>query len=213
MNEDIRKYIVEFIGTFFLVFTVGATAAFGVPGVIAPLAIGFVLMVMVYAGGFISGGHYNPAVSLAAVVRGALSAKQWVPYAAFQFLGGVVAAYLVNFMAGGAQHSAPIPYDLVNIIIAEFLFTFALCYVVLLTATSKKTEGNCYYGLAIGSTVMVGAFAVGSICLGAFNPAVALSTIILGLACCAKLAWLTILVNLIGGLAAGLVFKCVNKEE
>ena len=213
MNEDIKKYIVEFIGTFFLVFTIGATAVFGGPGVIAPLAIGFVLMVMVYAGGFISGGHYNPAVSLAAVIRGALPAKQWIPYAAFQILGGIIASYLINFMAGEPLRTANIPYDLVNIVIAEFLFTFALCYVVLLTATSKKTEGNSYYGLAIGSTVMVGAFAVGSICLGAFNPAVAISTITLGIACCAKLAWLTVLVNLIGGAAAGLVFKIINTEE
>jgi len=210
--DNLRKYIVEFIGTFFLVFTIGATVAFGGEGVIAPLAIGFVLMVMVYAGGYISGGHYNPAVSLAAVVRGALAPVQWVPYALFQVLGGVAAAYLINYMAGDALQSAA-AFKLSHVLIAEFLFTFALCYVVLLTATSKKTEGNSYYGLAIGSTVMVGAFAVGGICLGAFNPAVAISTIVLGITCCVKLSWITALVNLIAGVCAGLVYKLVNEKE
>jgi len=210
--DNFRKYLVEFIGTFFLVFTIGATIAFGGEGTIAPLAIGFVLMVMVYAGGFISGGHYNPAVSLAAAVRGALCWCQWIPYAIFQVLGGVAAALLINHMAGGAAEGAA-QFELCKIVIAEFLFTFALCYVVLLTATSKKTEGNSYYGLAIGSTVMAGAFAVGGICLGAFNPAVAISTIVLGVACCPKFALITAGVNLVAGLVAGLVYKLVDKEE
>lgn len=210
--DNFRKYLVEFIGAFFLVFTIGATAiAFGSESTIAPLAIGFALMVMVYAGGYISGGHYNPAVSLAAVVRGALAPIQWIPYALFQVLGGVCAAFLINFMAGGPAEAGA-TFTLSNVVIAEFLFTFALCYVVLLTATSKRTEGNSYYGLAIGSTVMVGAFAVGGLCLGAFNPAVAISTLVFGVCCCAKLAWITVLVNLVAGVCAGLVFKFLDKE-
>ena len=210
--DNFRKYLVEFIGTFFLVFTIGATAVFGGPATIAPLAIGFVLMVMVYAGGFISGGHYNPAVSLAAAVRGALCWKQFIPYLIFQVLGGVAAAFLINFIAGGPAEDAA-QFELSNVIIAEFLFTFALCYVVLLTATSKKTEGNSYYGLAIGSTVMAGAFAVGGICLGAFNPAVAASALVLGFTCCPKLALITAGINLLAGLLAGLVYKFVDKED
>lgn len=209
--DNLRKYLVEFIGTFFLVLTIGSTAAFGGPSTIAPLAIGFALMVMVYAGGFISGGHYNPAVSLAACVRGALCWKQLIPYAIFQVLGGAAAAFIINFLAGGPADSA-LPFDFSNVILAEFLFTFALCYVVLLTATSKKTEGNSYYGLAIGSTVMVGAFAVGGICLGAFNPAVALSALILGLTCCPKLALITVGSNILAGIFAGLIYKFVDKE-
>ena len=195
--ESFKKYLVEFIGTFFLVFTIGATAAFGGEGVIAPLAIGFALMVMVYAGGYISGGHYNPAVSLAAAVRGALEWKQWLPYAFFQILGGVVAALVINMISGGLD---PIPmgtFKIATVILAEFLFTFALCYVVLLTATSTKTEGNSYYGLAIGSTVMVGAFAVGSICFSV---------------CCCKLACVTICANLVAGLVAGCVYKFLNND-
>lgn len=209
--ENFKKYLVEFIGTFFLVFTICSTIAFGGEGCIAPLAIGFVLMVMVYAGGFISGGHYNPAVSLAAAIRGALCWKQLVPYIIFQVLGGVGAACLVSYMSGFSI-SAGGELDICKVIIGEFLFTFALCYVVLLTATSKKTEGNSYYGLAIGSTVMAGAFAVGGICLGAFNPAVAISVICLG-AACAKIAWITVAVNLVAGACAALVYKFVEPKE
>jgi aquaporin Z len=205
-----KNYLVEFIGTFFLVFTIGATAVFGDSGVIAPLAIGFALMVMVYAGGYISGGHYNPAVSLAAVIRGALPAKEWCPYAIAQILGGVAAAFLIKGIGGPMPPAGEL--SILNIIVAECLFTFALCYVVLLTATSKKTEGNSYYGLAIGSTVMVGAFAVGGICLGAFNPAVAISLIAMGSLCCAKYAILTLIVNLIAGALAGATYKFLNED-
>ena len=210
--ENFRKYLVELIGTFFLVFVIGATAAWGTEATIAPIAIGFTLMVMVYAGGYISGGHYNPAVSFAAAIRGALEWKQFIPYAIFQIIGGVLAGLLIAWMSGGLEPAPKESFSLANIIIAEFLFTFALCYVVLLTATSKKTEGNSYYGLAIGSTVTAGAFAVGGICLGAFNPAVAISTIALGAVCCPCLALLTAGINLVGGLCAGLVFKFLNKE-
>ena len=212
MVENLKKYLVEFIGTFFLVFTTGATAAQGGEGCIAPLAIGFVLMVMVYAGGYISGGHYNPAVSLACAIRGALEWKQWLPYAIFQILGGVCAGLIINLLSGGLDAPAKTSFSLATIIIAEFLFTFALCYVVLHTATSKKTEGNSYYGLAIGSTVMVGAFAVGNVCMGAFNPAVAISAIVMGCVCCPCIALVTIGANLLGGACAALVFKCTNND-
>ena len=174
-----KKLLVEFIGTFFLILTVGCTVFSNGSGVIPAIAIGFILMVMVYAGGYISGGHYNPAVSLAAVVRGVLPAMQWFPYALFQFLGGITAAFLVNRMSGEIIETIGL-FPLSNIILGEFLFTFALCYVVLHTATSPKTNGNSYFGLAIGGTVLVGIIAVGGICQAAFNPAVAISSIILG---------------------------------
>ena len=210
MNENFRKYLVEFIGTFFLVFTIGAVTRIGVSGVIPPVAIGAVLMVMVYAGGFISGGHYNPAVSLAAVVRGVLPAFQWVPYALSQILGGIVGAFVINYLAGDVPEVSAMLFSMPALVIGEFLFTFALCYVVLLTATAREVEGNSYYGLAIGSTVMAGAFAVGGICLAAFNPAVALSCIVMHTVCCLKVAIVTLLVNLIAGFAAGVTYKAVN---
>ena len=210
MKENLKKYLVEFIGTFFLVFTVASAVLFGGDhGVIAPLSIGFVLMVMVYAGGHISGGHYNPAVSFAAAIRGALAWGQLIPYWVFQVLGGACAALLVAHYAVLPELSG-CPFTPLQVIIGEFLFTFALCYVVLLVATSEKTQGNSYYGLAIGSTVLVGAFAVGGIfCLGAFNPAVAVG---LGLikATCWIGAGVISATNLIAGACAAIVYKFIE---
>ena len=212
MKENFKKYLVEFIGTFFLVFTVASAVLFGGDnGVIAPLSIGFALMIMVYAGGHISGGHYNPAVSFAAAIRGALAWAQLIPYWIFQVAGAACAALLVaNFAV--LPEAAACPASILQIAIGEFLFTFALCYVVLLVATSPKTEGNSYYGLAIGSTVLVGAFAVGGIfCLGAFNPAVAV-----GLGLIKSTSWCGVGIisatNLVASICAALVYKFVEAE-
>ena len=168
-----NKYIAEFIGTFFLVLTIGCTVIGAGTGVIAPLAIGAALMVMVYAGGHISGGHYNPAVTLGVLIRGKVKASDVVPYWVAQFAGAAVAALIVSkcFRAGVAV--TPIAPHVGPALLAEFLFTFALVYVVLNAATAEGTSGNSFYGLAIGMTVMTGAFAVGDISGGAFNPAVA----------------------------------------
>ncbi len=215
MVENLKKYLVELIGTFFLVLTIACTGLLGSDGVIAPLAIGSALMVMVYAGGHISGGHYNPAVSLAAAVRGALEWKQFVPYVIAQLIGGVIAVFLFQFMAGDMAllPDEPNTFALKGLLIAEFLFTFALCYVVLNTATAKGTAGNSFYGLAIGFTVLVGAFSVGgSLCAGAFNPAVAVSVGVLGIIPC-KLVCYTILANIIAGICAAVTFRFVNPEE
>ena len=210
MKDFLRKYLVEFIGTFFLVFTVGSAVLFGGEGVIAPISIGFVLMVMVYAGGHISGGHYNPAVSLASAVRGALNWSQLVPYWISQILGAYVAILIVShFIEFPTFQNCP--FTLGQLVTGEFLFTFALCYVVLQVATSKKTAGNSYYGLAIGSTVTVGAFAVGALCLGAFNPAVAVA-----LGVFKATTWCGVgiiaLTNLVAAAVAALVYKFVDPE-
>jgi len=213
MKENLRKYLVEFIGTFFLVFTVASAVLFGGDnGVIAPLSIGFALMIMVYAGGHISGGHYNPAVSFAAAIRGALAWGQLIPYWISQVIGAACAALLVAHYAV-LPETVGCPFSWVQVVIGEFLFTFALCYVVLQVATSKKTEGNSYYGLAIGSTVLVGAFAAGGIfCLGAFNPAVAVGLGLIKSACWAGVGIISA-VNLIAGFCAALVYKFVDTEE
>ncbi len=213
MKVNLKKYLVELIGTFFLVLTVACTGLLGANGVIAPLAIGSVLMVMVYAGGHISGGHYNPAVSLAALIRGALDGSQFIPYVISQILGGILAVMVFFFMAKGSIIVLePSNFGLKGLLLAEFLFTFALCYVVLQTATTKNTAGNSYYGLAIGFTVLAGAFAVGgSLCAGAFNPAVAVSAGLLGIAPW-NLIMFTIGANLLAGICAGIAFKMTYTE-
>jgi aquaporin Z len=174
-----RKLVVEFVGTFFLVFTVGtATAAKTGVGVVAPLAIGSMLMVMIFAGGHISGGHYNPAVSTGVMIRGRLPRNEWAPYVVTQLIAGVIGGLMASVVTAH-QHSVPLP-GVGKVLIVEFLFTFALVFVVLNVATARATEGNSFYGLAIGFTVLAGALAVGGISGGAFNPAVAVGEIVHG---------------------------------
>ena len=204
-----KNYLTEFIGTFFLVLTVGLTVIAGTE--FAPLAIGASLMIMVYMGGHISGGHYNPAVSLAAMIRGALPGGQLLPYWISQVLGALVAALAVQFITG--HTFAPAPGEGVAAapaLLIEFLFTFALCLVVLNSATAKKTTGNSFYGLAIGFTIVVAAFAGGPISGGAFNPAVGIgSTIVNAMSGAGSYThlWLYLVGPLLGGVVAALVFK------
>lgn len=208
-----KKWIVEFIGTFFLVFTIGMCVLATPKGVIPELAIGFALMVMVYAGGHYSGGHYNPAVTLAVFIRGKCTIADVVPYWVSQVVGAAVAALCVIYLKGkGGEPMAIASADYPKVALAEFLFTFALAYVVLNVATAKATSGNSFYGLAIGSTVLVGAFAVGSVSGGAFNPAVAVGATMFG-ALGASYVWIHILADLVGGAVAGLLFKFLNPDD
>lgn len=165
------RYVTEFIGTFFLVLTIGLTAVSAAPT--APLAIGSVLMVMIYMGGHVSGAHYNPAVTLALVWRGATPAGDLMPYMVAQIAGALAAALGVAVLTG--ETFMPAPASDVSLLAfggAEFLFTFALVLVILHVATAPDTQGNQYYGLAIGFTVLAGAYAVGPVSGAAFNPAV-----------------------------------------
>ena len=206
------KYVYECIGTFFLMLTVGMTVLEPNSAAnLAPLAIGAILVVFVYAGGHVSGGHYNPAVSLAVWLRGKLSASDLGLYWLAQLAAGVAAAYTVIFIKG-AESAAPIALAPSKALLAEFLFTFALCYVVLNVATAKKTNGNSYFGWAIGFTVLAGAYSVGAISGAVFNPAVALGTAILNLNSWSNL-WIFIVGNLLGGVAAALIFKAAHPNE
>lgn len=204
-----KKYLVEFIGTFFLVFTVGMAVRSG--AVLAPIAIGAALMVMIFAGGHVSGGHYNPAVTLAVFLRGKCDKSDVVPYWMAQFAAGLVAALLVNFLFAG-KPVAVATHALVPSIIAEVLFTFALAWVVLNTATAKGTSGNSFYGLAIGMTVMTGAVAVGGVSGGAFNPAVGLGVFAMGLESITQFG-VYVGSDLAGGALAAVTYKYVNGSE
>lgn len=218
------KYLTEFIGTFFLVLTIGLTVTQGVA--MAPLAIGCALMIMVYMGGHVSGGHYNPAVSLAAALRGAMPKADLIPYWIVQIAGALAAAFVVSVVIVPAEATAdaaaisnyfgPAPGAAYSLSspgpwIVEILFTFALALVVLQTATSAGTKGNSFYGLAIGFTVVVAAFAGGGISGGAFNPAVgigpnAISQFLGGNEGAIQNAVLHVVGPLIGGALAALVF-------
>src|SRR6266481_3031841 len=205
----LRKWIVEFIGTFFLVYVVGCVSL-QEHVLLGPLAIGASLMVMIFAGGHISGGHYNPAVTLGVWIRGRCDTKDVVPYMVSQIIGAVLAAVIVKYLKAGAAVTA-MNLALGPALLAEFLFTFALVFVVLNVATAKGTAGNSFYGLAIGMTVMTGAFAVGNISGGAFNPAVAVGIAAMGLSGWSSL-WIYLAADFLGGATAGVAFKALNPE-
>ena len=197
------KYITEFIGTFFLVLTIGLTGN--------PLAIGAALMVMIYAGGHISGAHYNPAVTIAVLIRGKVSAIDALVYIASQLAGAVVAAIITGIFKELPSESVQ-QVDISKALVAEILGTFALAYVVLNVATAKANSGNSYFGLAIGFTVMAMAFCFGEYSGGAFNPAVAMGASVMKI-----FAWKNIwiyLVGCFGGAAlAAIVFKMNNPAD
>jgi aquaporin Z len=204
----VNRYVTELIGTFFLVFTIGMVVVAGTAA--APLAIGSALMVMVYMGGHISGAHYNPAVTVGVYLRGAMEKADILPYIAAQLLGAWLAAGAVQLITG--QTFAPAPgaeFGAVEALLAEILFTFALVLVILNVATAKATEGN-------GFTVMAGAFAVGGVSGGAFNPAVGTGPIVVdaiaGDGSFGNL-WLYWVGPLLGSLGAVAVFRMQNPED
>jgi aquaporin Z len=206
-----KKYLVEFIGMFLFVLTVGMVVIDPGIGSFAPLAIGSVLMVLVYAGGHVSGGHYNPAVTLAVWLRGRCPTADVPFYWLAQILGAFVASYVVLYLKGSPTVT-PAEIKVVPSLIAEFIGTFALCYVVLNVATAKATAGNSNYGLAIGFTVVVMAFALGGISGGAFNPAIATGITAMHIE---KLSnfWIYIVGDLAGGALAALTFKFINPDD
>jgi len=207
-----KKYITEFIGTFFLVLVVGLTVIGGA-GAVAAVAIGATLMVMIYAGGHISGGHYNPAVTLAVLIRGRIKILDAISYMIVQVAGAIVAAFVVKyFLEDKMPIEAVFNSNSTKAVIAEFIGTFALTYVVLNVATAKANTGNSYFGLAIGFTVAAMVYALGSFSGGAFNPAVAVGASFMKLA-----TWVDIWIYLAGcfggAILAALIFKMNNPDD
>jgi aquaporin Z len=205
------KYLVEFIGTFFLVATIGFAVLKPGAEAMAPVAIGSILMVMIFAGGHVSGGHYNPAVTLAVFLRGKASSTDLVAYWIAQVTAAIAAAVVVLLVKGHRAEQA-IVLNVMHALIVEFLYTFALCYVVLNVATAKATAGNSFYGLAIGFTVLAGAYAVGPVSSAAFNPAVAVGITIMNLTSLSSI-WIFFVANLAGGACAALAFKAIHPGE
>jgi len=204
------KYLYEFIGAFFLVFTVGMTVMNPTISSFAPIAIATILSIMVYAGGHISGGHYNPAVSLSVFMQKKITASDLGFYCIAQILGGIIAAFTVIYFKGGASTTAA--NLTTNAILAEFLFTFLLCFVVLNVAVARETAGNSYFGFAIGFVLLVGAYTVGSISTAAFNPAVVLGEALMNLISW-KDTWMLLLGNIAGAVAAALLFNAAHPKN
>ncbi len=212
----LARLLTEFVGTFFLVLTIGLTVLIGTD--FAPVAIGAVLMALVYMGGPVSGAHYNPAVTLAVWMRGGIKSAEGSFYIATQLVGALVAAFVVYYVNDRTLDVAPAAETtLSEFVLLEFLFTFALTLVVLNVATVKALAGNSYYGLAIGFTVLAGAFTAGPISGGAFNPAVALGPIVvdalLGDASSVGGLWVYLVACFGGGALAALVFRLQHPDE
>jgi aquaporin Z len=205
-----KKLVVEFLGMFIFLFTVGMATNKAGAGALAPLAIGAILMVMVFAGGHVSGGHFNPAVSTAVFLRGRMRSNEYVAYLATQFVAVVLAGLLVRYVGGRESHVAVASSG--KMLVAEFVFTFALAWVVLHVATARGTEGNSFYGLAIGFTVVAGAFSVGGVSGGAFNPAIAVGAMVTGLLQWGNI-WIYFLADFLGAAAAAYLFLFVLPGE
>ena len=170
-------------------------------------------MVMIFAGGHVSGGHYNPAVTLAVFFRGKCPAADVPGYMIAQLVGAALAALAAQQIYPGFVAPAvtgPPPKD-IAVILSEFLFTFALANTVVNVATCRGTKDNSFYGLAIGSMVVVGAVAVGPIS-GGFNPAVFVGIAIFGIKAWSSLV-LFVSVQLVAGAAAGLLFKVLHPDD
>ena len=209
---EIRKYVVEAFGAFFLTFVVVVSVLSH--SVFTPLAAGAALMVMIYAGGHISGGHYNPAVTMAALVRRRIgmgeAAGYWIAQVAGGVVAGVIGRAVVNPAAVGTVTLTG--HTEAAAAVVELLVTFALCYVMLNVATSKDQPGNGFFGLAIGFTVTAGAFAAGGISGGLFNPAVTLGGATAGLFAWSTI-WVYLVVQLGAGIAAGLAFLALSPAD
>jgi len=206
-----KKYLTEFIGTFFLVLAVGMAVIEPGAGNLAPFAVGVTLMVMVYAGSHVSGAHYNPAVTLAVWLRGRCPQADAIPYIGAQLAGGIAAAIAALGLKGDVV-TTPAEIKTFPALLAELIGTFALAYVVLNVATAKATAGNSFYGLAIGFTVTAMAFAFGNVSAAAFNPAIAIAVTITHVAKASDL-WIYLIANFAGGALAAIAFKFINPAD
>lgn len=213
---SVEAYVSEFVGTFFLVLTIGFNVLQNTA--LAPISIGAMLMVMIFATGKVSGGHFNPAVTLGVYARGNITGDCACAYAMTQLLAGLVAGCCYLSILGASFSLGPgIGYTLGSVCIVEVLFTTALVFVVLSVATTMQDDGNWYFGLAIGFTVMAAAFAIGPISGCSLNPAVAVGVLMSNFLHTGSLRVSILLVYmitpLIGSLIAIVLFQIIREQE
>lgn len=205
-----KKYLGEAIGTFFFVLSIGLAVKFG--GAMTALVVGTALAVLVYAGGHISGAHYNPAVTLGLATSGKLSWSQVIPYWISQLVGAIIAGLLVAWIIWGKLTTVTLDPSALKVIVVEFLYTFALVWVVHNVAATKANEGNSFYGWAIGFIVFVWAVTVGSISGWGFNPAVVIGSWFDGLFA-TSMIWQHLVWQLLGWIVAGLVYRGITTNN
>jgi aquaporin Z len=213
---DKRKLLTEFIGTFFLMLTIAMVVKSGKATGFEPIAIGGMIMALIYAGGPVSGAHYNPAMSIAAFIRGIMTINEMVAYIGAQIVAAIFAAVTSSALLQGiATENANLPLEKIDIIpalLAEFFGTFVMVFVILNVATSKRSEGNSYFGLAIAMVVIGIIYAFGPVSGGIFNPAVMVG------ACVANIlepatSWIYLVGEILGAVIAAIVFRFLNSED
>ena len=210
------KLITEFVATFFLVLTIGLAGVVGPD--LAPFTISAVLVALIYMGGHVSAAHYNPAVTLAFWLRGAMPGREVGPYVAVQLAGAVAGAVVAVVVTGDVLQVTPAEETGTGaFFLIELLFTFALVLVILNVATASGTDGNGFYGVAIGLVVLGGAMVAGPVSGGAFNPAVAvgpaLVDLVAGDGASVGGLWVYVVATAAGAALAVLVFRVQNPGD
>lgn len=174
LHNDWAKYLAEFVGTYFLVLTFGCNVL--VSSVGAALSIGSMLTVMTFSLGSVSGAHLNPAITVTVFLsgRGLMPLRRSFFYICAQLMGACLAGVSSMSICGGSFALEPVGRNSAfSAGIVESIYTAALCYVVLNVTTTEKQDGNQYFGLAIGFTVVAATLAIGGISGCSLNPAVA----------------------------------------
>ncbi len=207
-----QKYVVEFIGTFFLMLSICMAIQSGL-GQFIPLVVGAVLIAVIYAGGHISSAHYNPAITFVFFMENKCPPKDVVGYCFAQLIAVILAVLIGTYLSESMEAVNVTQKVLLPIpaLIAEFLGTFALSFVIMNVAMAKTLEGNGFYGAAIGLIVVGCAYLFGSISGGAFNPAVAIGMAMMGLLNWADL-WIFAIANFSGAFLSILAFRFVNSK-
>lgn len=212
-----KRYVTEFIGTFFLVAVICLTTG----NFLAPIAVSSLLIALIYMGYSVSGAHYNPATTLAILILKKISFKEASIYVLVQLAAGCAGAF-VYFFVWGRNSGFPRPNMEINLLkplFLEAIFTFIMILVILYVAASRKTAGNSYYGLAIGVVVTGIAITSGEISAGVFNPAVGLGPMaidtLFGSCSCNpfEYGWIYLAGPLSGSAIAAMTFRFLSPED
>lgn len=213
--QSIKKYLAEFIGTFVLVLfacgtaaVVGCSAENGTGYLLTALAFGLVIVAMAYSIGNVSGCHINPAVSIAMLVSGKLSLKDFIGYVIAQFAGATAGAAVLMALVGkesGLGANALYEGSIGLSILVEIILTFV--FVIAILGVTSKTENGAVAGIVIGLTLTLVHILGISFTGTSVNPARSFGPAILVGGDALSSVWVFIVAPLIGGVLAALVYK------
>ena len=212
MTSDLKKCFIEFLGTFLIAFSILCSLAFQLNHLIIPIIVGAIILSVMYAGAPISGGNFNPAISITSLFIGRMGSKKTLLYCLFQILGACYAALMVLLLSSSIKSLTPLDFPIPTQFVGETIFTTAFILIFCFAYLSKRVQGNNYFGLAIGSAAFAGISMLSSVCLAVFNPAVTISIALLGLATSKTIIW-GLIAQLISILIATALFKLFNIDN